>query len=52
MRAVLRTIALFLLLVGLGAGQVAAQGNPPPQGGPPDGPPPPNYPPPNYPTGG
>src|SRR6187431_236856 len=45
MRAVLRTIALFLLLVGLGAGQVAAQGNPPPQGGPPDGPPPPNYPP-------
>ncbi|MFZ0623378.1 MAG: DUF1134 domain-containing protein [Pseudolabrys sp.] len=46
MRAVLRTIALFLLLIGLGTGQVAAQGNPPPQGGPPDGPPPPNYPPP------
>ena len=37
MRPVMRTIALFLLLVGVGIGQLAAQGNPPlqdnPQGG-------------------
>jgi hypothetical protein len=30
MRPVTRTIALFLLLIGVGTGQVAAQANPPP----------------------
>ncbi|MEA2962409.1 MAG: hypothetical protein QOI46_2507 [Alphaproteobacteria bacterium] len=55
MRPVTRTIALFLLLIGVGTGQVAAQANPPPEGNPQGGPPPPNYPPqqgnppPNYP---
>ena len=46
MRPVTRTIALFLLLIGVGTGQVAAQANPPPEGNPQGGPPPPNYPPP------
>src|SRR4051812_40185130 len=46
MRPVTRTIALFLLLIGMGTGQVAAQANPPPEGNPQGGPPPPNYPPP------
>jgi hypothetical protein len=46
MRPVMRTIALFLLLVGVGTGQLAAQANPPPQDHPPGGQPPPNYPPP------
>jgi hypothetical protein len=46
MRPVMRTIALFLLLVGVGIGQLAAQGNPPLQDNPQGGPPPPNYPPP------
>ena len=45
MRPVTRTIALFLLLIGVGTGQVAAQANPPPEGNPQGGPPPPNYPP-------
>jgi hypothetical protein len=55
MRPVTRTIALFLLLIGVGTGQAAAQANPPPEGNPQGGPPPPNYPPqqgnppPNYP---
>jgi hypothetical protein len=46
MRPVMRTIALFLLLVGAGTGQSAAQSNPQPQDNPQGGPPPPNYPPP------
>lgn len=46
MRPVIRTIALFFLLVGVGTGQVAAQANPPPEGNPPGGAPPPSYPPP------
>ena len=46
MRPVMRTVALFLLLVGAGTGQSAAQANPQPQDNPQGGPPPPNYPPP------
>ena len=40
MRPVMRTIALFLLLVGAGTGQSAAQSNPQPQDNPQGGPPP------------
>ena len=46
MRPVMRTIALFLLLVGAGTGQSAAQSNPQVQDNPQGGAPPPNYPPP------